>query len=439
MRREDRARRRWSLRTRITTATAAIVLAVTALGAVAFVASLRHMVVQSESEAAEQELDQVVADLDAGGSLAVRDREDVVVQVQRGGAVVASDGEDAARLPVEDGRVVRLDGDRYVLRADATADGREDVVVGRSLESADEAARSAATLLLVAVPGVGLLVAAMTWVVVGRALRAVERIRADVERIGEGPGSGVTARVAAPPGHDEVARLASTMNGMLDRLQRSADVQRQFVSDASHELRSPVAAIRQHAQVALLHPEAATLLGLAEDVDAEAARLEELVGGMLLLARVDEGRRAQRAEVDLDDLVLAEGRRLRTLGVVVDTAAVGPGRVLGDPALLTRAVRNAAENARRHAHGRVALGLRDDGTHVTLVVDDDGGGIAPADRERVFRRFERLDEARARDAGGSGLGLAIVAEAARSAGGTARFADSPLGGARLELRLPVAP
>lgn len=427
--------RRWSLRTRITTATAAIVLAVLALGAVAFVGSLRHMVIETEAETAEQELEQVVTDLDAGGTLIVRDRDDVVVQVQRDGSVVASEGEEAATLPVEEEGVVRIDGDRYVLRAGSTADGREDVVVGRSLEGADEAASSAATLLLIAVPAVGLLVAGLTWVVVGRALRAVERIRADVETIGDD----VTARVAAPPGHDEVARLASTMNGMLDRLQSSADVQRQFVSDASHELRSPVAVIRQHAQVALLHPEAATLLGLAGDVDAEAARLEELVGGMLLLARVDEGRRRSRTEVDLDDLVLAEGRRLRTLGVAVDTGAVGPGRVLADPVLLARAVRNGAENARRHATGRVALGLRDDGTHVTLVVDDDGNGIAPADRERVFRRFERLDEARTRDAGGSGLGLAIVAEAARSAGGTARFADSPLGGARLELTLPVAP
>lgn len=427
--------RRWSLRRRITTATAAIVLVVTALGAVAFVASLRHMVVETESQAAEQELDQVLAGLDTGGNLAARDLDDVVVQVQRDGSVVASEGEEAATLPVEDELVVRIDGDRYVLRADSTQDGR-DVVVGRSLEAADEAASSAATLLFVAVPAVGVLVAGLTWVVVGRALRAVERIRADVELIGTELDSG--ARVETPPGHDEVARLATTMNGMLDRLQSSAQVQRQFVSDASHELRSPVAAIRQHAQVALLHPDAATLQGLAGDVDAEAARLEELVGGMLLLARVDEGRRSSRVEVDLDDLVLAEGRRLRTLGVSVDTSAVGPGRVVADPVLMARAVRNGVENARRHARGRVALGLREAGGHVVLTVDDDGNGIAPADRERVFRRFERLDEARTRDAGGSGLGLAIVAEAARNARGTARFADSPLGGARLELHLPTS-
>ncbi|GLY28773.1 HAMP domain-containing sensor histidine kinase [Kineosporia sp. NBRC 101731] len=439
-----RERRRYastSLRVRITTATTIIVLLVLALGATGFVLLLRSQVSRAQSTTARQQAVQLARETEAGGVLPPFEADEVIIQLQRGGHVVAVADDDFAEvppLPVSGRpRVVRLMGERWTVRSSRVRlqDGVvQYIVVARSLEGADDATRSASWLLGAGVPAVSLFVAALTWTVVGRSLRPVEQIRSDVEKIGDDP----SGRIVAPPGRDEVARMAETMNHMLARLETARHVQQRFVSDASHELRSPVAAIRQHAQVALLHPDATTLTGLAEVVDTEAARLEELVSDLLLLARVDERRSVNRQEIDLDDLVLAEGARLRALGVRVDATGVGPARVVADIALMTRAVRNAAENARRHARTTVALGLHDDGGHAVLRVDDDGPGVPVEDRERVFRRFERRDDSRDRDRGGAGLGLAIIAEAARDAGGSARLDTSTLGGARLEMHLPTS-
>ncbi|MBT0771432.1 HAMP domain-containing histidine kinase [Kineosporia sp. J2-2] len=432
-------RGRWSLRVRITSATTAIVLLVLGCGAVGFVFMLQRMVVMAQATTAKQQADQIAGETQQDGALPPFEADEVIIQLQRRGTVVAvadDDFIDTPALPVsKDPRIVRVLGERWVVRSRRIVlheGGVEHVVVGRSLEGADDATRSAALLFGAGVPLISLFVAALTWTAVARSLRPVERIRSDVEKIGDE----TSWRVDAPPGRDEVARLAATMNVMLERLEKTRRAQQRFVSDASHELRSPVAAIRQHAQVAVLHPEATTLPALAEVVDAEAARLEELVSGLLLLARVDERRAANLQELDLDDLVLAEGKRLRALGVHVDATGVGPARVLADVALMTRAVRNAADNARRHARGTVAFELTDDGTTAVLRVDDDGPGVPAEDRERVFHRFERRDDARDRDSGGAGLGLAIIAEAARQTGGSARLDTSPLGGARLEMRLP---
>jgi signal transduction histidine kinase len=247
-------------------------------------------------------------------------------------------------------------------------------------------------------------------------------------------------RVPDPPGQDEIGRLAATMNRMLARLEEAQAKERQFVSDASHELRSPVATIRQHVEVALAHPAGASAGELAEVVLAEDLRLERLVDDLLFLARADERRqRLVRRLVDLDDVVLEEATRLRaTTGVRIDTGEVSAGRVVGDASQLRRLVRNLLDNATRHARSTVRLGLAttDEGT-VGLTVEDDGPGIPPEQRQRVFERFVRLDEARAREAGGSGLGLAIVAEVAETHGGAVTAGDSSLGGARFEVRLPA--
>ena len=141
--------------------------------------------------------------------------------------------------------------------------------------------------------------------------------------------------------------------------------------------------------------------------------------------------------VDLDDLVFDEARRLRdTTTLAIDTNAVSPGRVAGDAGALARVVRNVAANAARHTATSIAFSLEEHNGCVTLTVDDDGPGIPPDDRSRVFRRFVRLDDARARDQGGSGLGLAIVSELVRVHGGSVTIDESPLGGARLLLRVP---
>ena len=332
------------------------------------------------------------------------------------------------------------------------------MVAARSVEESQAAASASLVTLGVAIPVALLVLGVTTWLVVGRALRPVETMRREVAEV---TAANLSHRLPDPGGGDEVARLARTLNGMLDRLDASATAQRRFVGDASHELKTPLATIRQHAEVALLHPEAVDGRALAGTVLGEEARLTALVQGLLVLARADEGALGvARRPVDLDDLVLAEASRQRAAAaaasaaaaeatatpaatgaaapLVVDATGVGPARVVGDEGLLGQVVRNLVANAARHAAATVAIGLVDRDGRAVLTVDDDGSGVAEADRERVFERFVRLDEARDRDAGGSGLGLAIVREIVRVHGGSVRVEASPRGGARFVVELPAA-
>jgi signal transduction histidine kinase len=226
---------------------------------------------------------------------------------------------------------------------------------------------------------------------------------------------------------------------MLARLERARDRQRRFVSDASHELRSPIATIRHQLEVALAHADRADLSTLARDLLDEDLRMQGLVEDLLVLARADEDAvSTERGAVDLDDLALAEARRLRNADhVAVDATGIHPVRVAGDQALLARAVRNLVDNAERHAHGMVRLEVHREGSTAVLAVVDDGPGVAQEHRQRVFERFTRLDEARSRGQGGSGLGLAIVAQVAAEHHGAVRCSEARGGGARFELRLPA--
>jgi signal transduction histidine kinase len=308
------------------------------------------------------------------------------------------------------------------------------VSVGKPLVDVLESTQFVTRALLLGLPVLLLPVGGTTWYVVGRTLAPVDAIRHEVDQI---TAAGLDHRVPQPHASDEIARLAATMNRMLDRLEQAQAGQRRFVSDASHELRSPIAAIRQHAEVALAHPDSTTLAELAGTVRAENLRLQRLVDDLLLLAKADEAALSlSRATVDLDDLVIEEARHLRsTTALEVDLSAVSAGQVTGDPDAMRRLLRNLVENAATYAATRVAFGLaeRDDG--VVLTVSDDGPGIAPADRERALERFVRLSAARGHD--GSGLGLSIVAEVVRAHGGTVWIGDSDLGGARIEVRLPA--
>jgi signal transduction histidine kinase len=318
------------------------------------------------------------------------------------------------------------------------------VVAARSLEEASAASSASLVTLGVAIPVALLVLGVTTWLVVGRALRPVESMRREVDTV---TAQSLSHRLPDPGGNDEIARLARTLNGMLDRLDSSATAQRRFVGDASHELKTPLATIRQHAEVALLHPGSIDGAALAGTVLGEEARLTALVQGLLVLARADEGALGvTRRPVDLDDLVVAESGRLRGVArpdgrgpLAVDATAVGPARVDGDEGLLGQVVHNLVANAARHADTRVAVALEERDGRAVLTVDDDGAGVAEADRERVFERFVRLDEARARDSGGSGLGLAIVREIVRVHGGAVSVTASPLGGARFVVDLPAGP
>lgn len=280
----------------------------------------------------------------------------------------------------------------------------------------------------VLIAGVGVLV----WLLVGRALRPVAAITREVEEITH---TTMHRRVPEPASNDEVHELARTMNDMLERLEAASARQRAFVSDASHELRTPVATVQALLEVGLRSGDCETAAERALEANR---RLGDVVTDLLDLARLDG------VPVAIDDLPIVDLEEV-VLDVVgsdpdalVDTQAVLAGRVRGDRPLLARAVRNLVENARRHTRTRVAVGLTVRDGDVVLTVDDDGPGVPVGDRERVFERFVRLDDGRRRREGGTGIGLAIVKRVAEQHGGKVRVGVAPIGGARFELTLPLA-
>jgi signal transduction histidine kinase len=273
----------------------------------------------------------------------------------------------------------------------------------------------------------------MTWLITGRALAPVGLM---TRRVRELSATTLDARVPVPPTDDEIAQLAQTMNEMLDRLQHASVAQRQFVSDASHELRSPVASIRAQLETALRYPDDVDWPSVARIVLEEDTRLEHLVGNLLAMARLEEGRLGPRGEVDLDDLVLSHTHRMT--GIRLDLSGVSAGRVWGNADELTSVVRNLLDNAARHAAATVKVSVREAGPWVMFSVADDGPGIAVEDRERIFERFARLQEGRSRDQGGTGLGLALSRRIVEHHGGRVHVEEAEGGGAQFVVALPAA-
>ena len=432
----------------ITTAVATIVVAIAlVVGAAGLIAALRRTMVDEVAEAARAQASDVVRQLEAGRPpvLEVAGADEQLIQVMTpAGAVVASslnmEGRPAVvRLaPGQSANVVTpLDDDEFVAVAEGaqTSDGPRMVLVARALVDVLDTTTVITRLLIIGLPLLVAVVALTTWFAVGRALAPVEAIRREVDAISAAQ---LHRRVPQPKADDEIGRLAATMNRMLERLESARNSQRRFVSDASHELRSPITVIRQHAEVALAHPDRVTAAELAEVVLAEQQRMQRLVEDLLLLARADEHVPLAREAVDLDDLAFEEGHRLRsTTSKHVDTSGVSAVRVQGDADALRRVIRNVGENAARHAASRVDIALAARGDGVVLTIDDDGPGSPDSERVRVLHRFVRLDEARSRDEGGSGLGLSIVDEVVRAHGGSVLIEESPLGGARIQIALPV--
>jgi signal transduction histidine kinase len=321
-------------------------------------------------------------------------------------------------------------------------EGERTIVVARSATELRRSLHLLGVVLWIAWPPLVVGLALLAWRVLGAALRPVEALRLGAEEIASG-GAARTDRLPVPASRDELHRLAVTLNDMLGRLEGARVRQREFVADAAHELRSPLASIRTQLEVAQQLGDKTDWSAVADDLLLDTQRMSRLVNDLLLLARTSDVGAPERAgegePVELGELICQVARRFPAPPVSV----VRPDQPLwttGDPDALHRITSNLVDNAVRHARSRVVLAADRDGPYHRVTVTDDGPGIPAADRERVFQRFTRLDDARARDAGGAGLGLAIVRELVRLSGGEVRLLDARPGpGLRAEVRLPPAP
>jgi signal transduction histidine kinase len=337
-----------------------------------------------------------------------------------------------------EGERLGLDGDVRVVAVPAgPVDDPQTVLAARSLSDAFKGIHVLQTTLLIVFPLLVLALALVAWRVIGATLRPVEALRRGAEEI---TGTGQSGRLPVPVGEDEIHRLATTLNGMLARLESGRARQREFVADAAHELRSPLANMRTQLEIAQRLGPATDWPALADDLLIDTARLARLVEDLLLLARSDASPGLHRAgPVDLAALARDVAARYPGATVVVPD---DPLWTVGEPDGLTRVVANLLENAVRHARARVYLTVTAPGGRPLITVTDDGPGIPVADRDRVFERFTRLDDGRARDDGGTGLGLAIVRELVRKHGGTVALDDAGAGpnpGLRVRVHLPAAP
>ena len=431
-----------TLRVRVTAVATLVVALALIIGAVSLLAVLRSSLLRSLSGSGPERAAEIAA-LAARGPLPepLPDLEAprlTLIQVIDGdGNVVAAsrqlEGAPAVVAPtarhhqVMDTVGARGEGPWLVEPTPATIANRPVVVVViTSLAEFSRSAQLLGGLLLVIVPLLIALAGAVVWIVVGRSLRPVEQMRIQVADI---TAHRLDRRVPLPTADDEVGRLARTLNDMLDRLEQSSDQQRQFVADASHELRTPVANIRAAIEVAVAHPEKADWPIVASDVLRQDLRMERLVSDLLTLARSDASPIPLRVEpIDLRDLVQNECARDIPPGCRLEPILPRtPVVVNGDRDQLGRVITNLVDNALRHATSRVTIALTTGPAWVELTVDDDGPGIARQDRERIFDRFVRLDPHRASTYGGAGLGLSIVRQLVQAHGGSVRVADSPSG------------
>ncbi|MEU4474317.1 ATP-binding protein [Micromonospora sp. NPDC023888] len=330
-----------------------------------------------------------------------------------------------------------------------TANDPLTVLVARSMADVRQSTHVVRVILLVAFPLLVTVLAGVAWRVVGATLRPVEALRRGAEEITRQPAG--TGRLPVPASADEIHRLAVTLNGMLDRLESGRVRQRAFVSDAAHELRSPLTNIRTELEVAQRLADRTDWTAVTANLLADTDRLSRLVDDLLLLARLDEAPPARgTGPVELGALLTEVAARYPAPPVRV-AMPPGPLWTTGNADELRRVLSNLVDNAVRHAFGSVVLAAEATsaprrtvgpgvGTYHLVTVTDDGPGIPAADRERVFGRFTRLDDGRARDDGGAGLGLAIVRELVRRAGGSITLTDAPeRHGLRVCLLLPAAP
>ncbi|WP_027942987.1 ATP-binding protein [Amycolatopsis taiwanensis] len=307
------------------------------------------------------------------------------------------------------------------------------VVAGTGLIGLNASVRMASHWLLWAASIGAVLAAVATWMVVRLALRPVGRMRRSVRALPSG------SRLPLPDADDELRALASDFNALLARQEEAAQRLRRFTGDAAHELRSPVASIRVQAEVAVANPDPELAQETLADILAESERLSALLDGLLALARSDAGELPPAEPVELVTEARAAVHRL--------PPGAPPARVSGPlgrawahatQAEVELVLNNLLRNACRYARSQIVVSVLPGRSTVRVVVDDDGPGVPPEHRGRVFDRFYRVSDDRARSSGGTGLGLAMVAETVRRRGGRVSVGESPEGGARFQVIWRVA-
>ena len=432
-----------TVRVRVTLAAAGLLTVVLVLMSVLLVALQRSALTEQLDGTLSADAERVAEAMESSGVPSESSDDDLLVLViGADGAIVHATGDEdevaeLARLEIrEDERDITLDDDRFrvVTESFDSPDGQGRVIVAGGRDDIDDSVAELTTSLLWVIPMAVLVLSVLVWMIVGRTLQPVERIRTAVASIDMGE---LDRRVPVPGGGDEIARLATTMNEMLTRLESSVRRQQQFVADASHELRTPLTRMRTELEVDERDPDRADPSATRRSQLEEISALQDMIEDLLLLARSDANTLAPASDtIDLDDIVLEEARVASSSTVRIDTSRVSGAQVTGSRHELHRVVRNLLDNALRHARATVSVELAERGGDVWLVVSDDGPGIPPEDRERALQRFTRLDESRSGGAGRSGLGLAIVDDIVTRHGGTTTIDDAPGGGARVTVKIP---
>jgi signal transduction histidine kinase len=444
----------WGVRKRATATALGVVAMALLLGGVTLLVLLQQSLRASTEAAARHEALEVIVQMrdhdvaEAGRYVAGTAHGGQIVQILNpAGAVVAASVPDAAGQPFTSLRpapdqvltedvsgLQHIDdaGDFLIVASGVRmGDGLYTVITGAPVQVLADTVATVSWYLLGATPLLLLVVGVSVWLLV------VETIRHQVSRI---DGARLDERVNVPRTNDEIQSLALTMNKMLERLESSDREQRRFISDASHELRSPLATLRAGVEVAAADPSGETWHELTDILSEETSRMHYLVEDLLTLAKAhDGGLRLDEEDVDLDDVVDREVRRLRSTSTHLITAELTPARIRGDARRVGQVLRNVLDNADRHAFTCIGINLTsgDGGAGAVITVDNDGDPVPEADRLRVFERFVRLDESRSREGGGSGLGLAIAAGIMAAHHGSIRATESPLGLCRFELVFPA--
>jgi two-component system, OmpR family, sensor kinase len=436
-----RAAREWwarrTLRVRITLTVGTVALvALLALSRFATVLAFGALVDATDQELRTQSL-QAVARLDDGATAVPGVRVvDMAGQAVDEGPPLPLDGRQVAQLAAGEGVTTQRFSAprRWIAELAIAPDGTPRLAVASAdLVGGTALTRRAAGLAVFGAVLAALVVAGAAWVATRAALRPVDRLRTAAAALPPGD------RLPMPAATDEVRALAQELNELLARRDEAVARLERFTGDAAHELRSPVAAIRAQAEVAVAHPDPALADETLRAVAVEAERLTDMLADLMALARADAGQRPSPRPVDVVAAARAAIGRQNRHGAVVKLVAPAPAAAAASPGEVALVLDNLLGNALRHARSVVQVGVLPAGRTVRLVVEDDGPGIPAADRDRVFDRFTRLDpDVESRAGGGAGLGLALVAALVAGRGGTVAAGEAPGGGARLEVRWPAA-